>query len=714
MSKLWQELKRRNVVRVGLAYVLVAWVALQVADFALEVIEAPSWALQGLVLIAAIGLPIVLVFAWVYEMTPEGIKRESEVIRTHSITGHTGRKLNTVIIVVLVLAVVTLMTRQFLISPNTQPPESPTAASEAASGETPRSIAVLPFDDFSEAGDQDYFSKGIAEEILNLLARTDGLRVAARTSSFAIADTGADIRDIGNKLDVGAVLEGSIRKSGDTIRVTAQLINVADGYHIWSDTYDREFADIFRIQDEISGSIMAALRVHLLGEAPATAVPERTSNMEAYSAYLIGRERMALRTGDDLAAAREQFERAVELDPQFAPARVQLAHAWLLSEQEQFGGRDLEREDVDAIVEPQLARALALAPDSAEAIAVAGYFDLRRHRYEDAREAFDRAIAINPNDAQVYAWRAEIAYLDERYEDMLADKEKAYLLDPMSLQISADLAREYSNFWRPEDAQRVVDRMFDLHPDHPLAYQSAIVNLAIHGRLGEAMLMLDQAIERHPDNEMFLRYRAFGLNWIGLYDEAKSSGNDEARFEGLFLTGEFEAARELLESHLDGPDADDWYGWGRWLYASVDMERGRERLRDVVGLEMDALDEENVPWRDECRLYLVHDLRLIGQDQLAGDIMENCRKQVEERYKARYLCPCSLYSTVLFAILDGQREEALERAGHWLANGDQSAYLPVDPVFAALSDSPEYEALLARNATQLEQQQATYLARRSQ
>jgi len=341
MGSFWNELKRRNVVRVAVAYVLVAWVGLQVVDFALEIISAPHWILQISALLAAIGFPAVLVFAWVYEVTPEGVKRETEVDRSKSIAPQTGRKLDRAIIGILVLVVITLCVRLFIMPGVT--PSAPVA--ENAGG---ASIAVLPFEDYSENKDQEYFSKGIAEEILNLLAKTNSLRVAARTSSFAFASDDTDIRDIGRKLDVATVLEGSVRKAGPTIRITAQLIDVDSGYHLWSETYDRDFTDIFRIQDEIAASIIGSLKEHLLGVDDVAVVSERSANVDAYSAYLIGRERMALRTREDIVAGREQFEVALAIDPDFAPAHVQLAHAWLLLEQDRFGGKDLDRATVDA------------------------------------------------------------------------------------------------------------------------------------------------------------------------------------------------------------------------------------------------------------------------------------------------------------------------------------------------------------------------------
>ena len=290
MGSFFRELKRRNVIRVGIAYVVVAWLVAQVLQLFMESFGAPDWVMKTVLVLLAAGIPFALLFAWIFELTPEGIKREAEVDRSQSITRTTGKKLEYFTIAGLSLIVLFFLFREFV------PIETDPVAGEQQVEEQiqslPTSIAVLPFEDFSEAGDQDYFSRGISEEILNLLAKTPALRVAARTSSFSFADTELDIRQIGEKLNVETVLEGSIRKSGDTIRITAQLINIADGYHLWSETYDREYKDIFQIQDEIAGAIMASLKVHLLGEEIPVVAVERAQTMDAYSAYLIGKESM--------------------------------------------------------------------------------------------------------------------------------------------------------------------------------------------------------------------------------------------------------------------------------------------------------------------------------------------------------------------------------------------------------------------------------------
>lgn len=704
MEGFFTELKRRNVFRVAIAYAVSAWFLLQLSDVVLGNIGAPPWVFKVILLVLAIGLPVAVLLAWAYELTPEGLKKEKEVDRSQSITSVTGKKLEYFTIGVLSLVVLFFIVREF--APGTTEPAE--QATEAATKALPSSIAVLPFEDYSEKADQEYFSRGIAEEILNLLAQTQGLRVAARTSSFAFGSGDTDIREIGEKLGVETVLEGSIRKSGDTVRITAQLINIEDGYHLWSETYDRDYDDIFKIQDDIAASILASLKVHLLGEQQQVANVERANNLDAYSAFLIGKERMALQTQESIEAARDSFAEAIKIDPKYAPARASLALAWLMLERESFGGVD--KAQVDAVVEPQLQVALSLSPDLPEAIAIRGLHHLQRFRYDEARQDFDRAIELSPNYALAYLWRSETFYEQERFLDMLADKEKAYALDPMSVEIASQLAYDYGAFWRPRDADRIIARMFELHPGHPAAYRALAANLSSHGHYGESALLLEKAMAEHPEVEEFREWHAFDLLTMGLDEKVLEQNVDLASFYVYLDQGRIELARELIEKHVAGKLEEDWLWAARSFTWETRAEMGLEPFRSAVAKNIAWLDENNVPWRDECRLYLLFDLREAGMTEGVDDMMAECRNHTDERLKAGYLCPCSWFNLVLFATIDGRTDEAIERAREWLKNGDSSATLRADPIIKAWADRPEYQEILAANEAQFKRQQEIYLA----
>ena len=255
---LFEELKRRNVIRVGIAYVVIAWLIAQVADLALDNFEAPGWIIKTILLLLALGLPLALFFAWAFELTPEGIRRESQVDRGESIAGTTGRRLDRTIIALLV-ALVAIMGFQQL-APRLGTPEASAGGGNDAG---PIPIAVLPFADLSAAGDQEYLGDGVAEEILNVLAGIDGLKVTSRTSAFAFKGQNRPIPEIAGILGVSHIVEGSIRKQDDRVRITAQLIDVSDDSHVWSDTYDSDLSDIFRLQDTIASQISAALSASL-------------------------------------------------------------------------------------------------------------------------------------------------------------------------------------------------------------------------------------------------------------------------------------------------------------------------------------------------------------------------------------------------------------------------------------------------------------------
>ena len=274
--------------RVGLAYVVGAWVILQIVDFGLDAISAPNWIMQMFILLAAVGFPVVLIVTWVFELTPEGIRRESEIDRTQSISAPTGRRLDRVIIAFLAVAVLLLFGERFFVGPDdtvTVVTGDTDAIVTAASRNT---IAVLPFVNMSSDVEQEYFSDGITEEILNRLAGIRELQVAARTSVFSFKGQNQDIRKIAEQLGVETVLEGSVRRAGDGIRITAQLIRASDGFHLWSEAYDRKLENIFAIQDDIASRIADALQLSM-GISNQPKVMPRSVNPEVYDLYLRAR-----------------------------------------------------------------------------------------------------------------------------------------------------------------------------------------------------------------------------------------------------------------------------------------------------------------------------------------------------------------------------------------------------------------------------------------
>lgn len=321
--------------RVGVAYIVIGWFLAQVAEFAFENFGAPDWVLKTFVAVLLLGLPLALLFAWAFELTPEGVKREKDVDRSQSITRTTGRKLDFLIIGTLVLALgYFVWERQSGVEPVDASGEANLANSAPATDDGPavRSIAVLPFVNMSSDEEQEWFSDGLTEEILNALARTPDLLVAARTSSFKFKGSTEDIPTIAKALGVAHVLEGSVRQARDRLRVTAQLIRASDGFHLWSQSYDRDPEDVISIQEDVAVEIATALETAIDPEALVKMVSAGTRSVEAYNAYLKGLayDASTLSTGDAYVflSAHDSFERAVELDPTFAFAYWELARFW--------------------------------------------------------------------------------------------------------------------------------------------------------------------------------------------------------------------------------------------------------------------------------------------------------------------------------------------------------------------------------------------------
>ena len=356
---LFEELKRRNVVRVAAAYVVLGWVIAQVAEFAFENFGAPDWALKSLVIVLLLGLPLVVFFAWAFELTPEGVKREKDVDRTQSITHQTGRKLDRVIIGILLLAVAWFAWDKFLSDPITDPATQASGGdSNAAEQQTDqrgeKSVAVLPFVAMSSGPDDEYFADGLTEEILNSLAQLPELLVTARTSAFSFKGQDVPVQDIAAALGVKHIVEGSVRRSGDRLRVTAQLIRAHDGFHLWSNNYDSESTDTISVQENIAEQIASALNV-VLDETKREAMRQAgLRDVEAFTLYQKAVETYENAHGQSdlvpqLRKANELFEQVIERVPTFSPVYMEHSDLFvhtLTDDAEGYRGDGVTDEDV--------------------------------------------------------------------------------------------------------------------------------------------------------------------------------------------------------------------------------------------------------------------------------------------------------------------------------------------------------------------------------
>jgi len=475
------ELRRRNVFRVGIAYAIVAWLILQVIDVVMPIMALPEWVGKAILLLLLIGLPLAIVFAWAYELTPDGIKRERDVDRSRSITHKTGRKLDFVIIAVLSFAVLFFALDKFLWANL----ETPTVGG----GDSRRSIAVLPFVNMSGDKEQSYFSDGISEEILNSLVRVPGISVASRTSSFTHRGELQSIPEIAAELDVLFVLEGSVRKAGNQIRITAQLIDAENDRHMWSNTYDRELADIFVVQSEIANAITTSLK-SALGIEDAGAVPIRTltANMDAYDLYLKGNDAFMHRgVKQDLVDSILYLEQAVALDPDFAIAWEALAAAY--SAIPFWGGEDRTVDEYYGLSLQAVDRALTINPDLWFAYAIKGSVNAGISPYDqiESMQYLEVAVQRDPLLATVHNWIGvsllHFGYIDESIEA----QERCLDIDSHYANCLYYLTIAYQILGRHEDATRIFERQFEI--TEPWENPIVVSTLLLAGNRTAAMML---------------------------------------------------------------------------------------------------------------------------------------------------------------------------------------------------------------------------------
>ncbi|MFT6771368.1 MAG: TolB-like protein/tetratricopeptide (TPR) repeat protein [Congregibacter sp.] len=418
------ELKRRNVFRIAGVYSVVGWLLVQVAASLEEAVGLPAWFDGFVVSLLAIGFPVALVIAWAFELTPDGIKRTVSIDADESITAQTGSKLDIVLVLALLLFTGAMLVPKLFNSEQLPGLVAGSAAAEA-------SIAVLPFADLSPGGDQEYFADGISEELLNVLAKVSGMKVAGRTSSFAFKGRNEDLREIGRVLDVAHILEGSVRSQGNKVRVTAQLIQVSDGFHLWSETYDGDLSDIFAVQDDIANRILVAMKSQLQVEEAPTLAPVQRTDVTAYGLFLEARDLIFTRDPAGMERALDLLNRAIEIDPSYAPAYASRAKALVLLSDRPGSYGKLPAKESFVQAKTDVEQALGLDADLADAYAVRGLINSDTGRADYAITALRRAIELSPNSLDARNWLALALANDGRLRDVAAQLKALVDIDPL-------------------------------------------------------------------------------------------------------------------------------------------------------------------------------------------------------------------------------------------------------------------------------------------
>jgi TolB-like protein/Tfp pilus assembly protein PilF len=677
-----KELQRRNVFKVGVAYIIVAWLIAQVSELALDNFASPDWVIKTILFLLVIGFPLALFFAWAFELTPEGLKKEKDVDRSESITHQTGRKLDYIIIAVLVLLLAYFAVDKFALDLSRD--------IEVVQSTADKSIAVLPFVNMSSDPEQEYFSDGISEELLNVLSKIPGLQVSARTSSFQFKGENLDVVDIGRQLNTGLVLEGSVRKAGPKVRITAQLVDATNGFHLWSETYDRELENIFAVQDEISAAIVDALQGYLGFQVEAAPRVHTAANLAAHEAYLRGRYLMTQSTGADRNGAIREFESALSHDSDYA-----LAHAELAMASTFLSGSSSESL---ANTAHHVERAMALDPSLAEAHAASGLLLWSQSKMEESLTHFRRAVQINPNFAIGYVWMGNLLSFElGRYNEAFQMRSTAMRLDPLSMPTIRYYVQALIERNRLAEANRELEKIASIFP-HVYAYRRGSV-LSRGGNISNAILGSLEALRINPGYRQVRIGLPYHFASLGLEKEALAI-SFVPNSEVLSWLGKPQDAIRVAEARVadnpNSPAARQYLGLA--LAGAGDYRRARPILEEMWQLSGGRIAKRSDLFHTATAAALIAARRDAGQEDKVGElvaaIMDNVRRYREADIVGDGRSYGADFEQGLALFLSGDRERGLALLDKGMDDG--VFVRPQEAYFQSLYDDPGFATIIAR------------------
>jgi TolB-like protein/Tfp pilus assembly protein PilF len=658
--KLVSELRRRSVFRMAVLYVVSAWLIMQVTEVLMGLAPIPDWIGKAVLAILSIGFPIALILSWFYELTPGGISLERDVEATQSFTHVTGRRVDFVIIALLCAAVLLFAYDKWWISP---PPK--------------RSIAVLAFQNMSGDPDQEYFSDGISEEILNLLAQLPELTVISRSSAFSFKGKDVPIPAIAEQLNVAHVLEGSVRRVGDRVRITAQLIEARSDAQLWSQTYDREVNDIFAIQDEIAAAISDTLKVKLTAVANEKVVPAaiKPTNAEAYNVYLQGRELIHSRVKDDLQEAIRHLERSVSLDNRFAPAHAQLAIATLL-----YHG--YSHEEGRRTAKRHLDRAQVLEPDLAEAHAGRALLALKDDPESAIRHA-ENALAANPNYIDAMNWLSYGLRRVGRFDEANAIFERMLVTDPLSIVTRMRYAHGLLGRGRYAEAHALADRVIEQSPSAGYGLHAEIAYL------GEGDLT--QTVYWGLKSSLVNAWARDALTLVGEFDEARRLARNEHWID--LTEGRWdEAIQKSKDILLRYPDSlDVTADTANVLFLAHRFDEALALYERALRLSPGGMSIRS-PWGNYYMMHLALARRRAGDDEGAEAAASSVRQYVARRAPEEIPWMEDVYAAMI-AAFDHDADGSIAALATGIRHGLRAPWVFIDPAFDDLRDDPRFADL---------------------
>ncbi len=713
ISKFIEELKRRNVFKVAVAYGIAGWLIIQIVTVIEKPLSIPDWFDTIVIILVGIGFPLVLIFAWAFELTPDGIKKSKEVEITQSVTDKTGKKLNGIIIAVLSVALFfVLVERIFFAKASILQDSEQMVEIETAS------IAVLPFVNMSSDTENEYFSDGLSEELLNALAKVEDMQVAGRTSSFKFKGQNENLTEIGAELGVANILEGSVRKSGDRLRITAQLIRVSDGFHMWSETYDREYTanNIFDIQEEISLHVMEELKVRLLPEEEAQFAERPTQDIEAYNAFLEATQREITYQPEDLEYAIRKYKEAIRLDPTFAEAYARLALAY--NNLHQNG--NISADETKILMRENAEMAISLDKDLGKAHqALADYYGFE-FQFEKREEILKTAVELAPNDASIRMDYRSALGRNNRVKEAQEQLFKAYELDPLSPDISNSYARHLSNVEnRYDEAMAIIDRNIKRTPDYNGSYYSKawLLRDVPYGELDTAFEMAYEGYINDPKDMDFMWMVSNIARDLNMLNMAEYFGNkiletypeNHAGRRNLIQTsqtrGDFETTKKIIDelTEIYGERTYEFFTL-RLIAYHYSIEEYQESI-DLLKIRFpDFLDEPgkeiiNDDQRTASIFYLIlaDKMERKGEvDMIADRICDYKDKRLGEMQESGHIEIYNELDVKLYCqIASKEYEEAIDALERFHFELNSKANWPMiltsEIVYYPLKDSPSYQ-----------------------
>lgn len=702
--RLVSELRRRNVFRMAALYAISAWLVMQVVEVVTGLANLPDWIGPTTLVLLGIGFPIALILSWVYELTPEGISLEKDVDPADSTTRVTGRRLDFIVISVLCAALILFAYDKWWIS---DPPA--------------QSIAVLPFENMSADPEQEYFSDGLSEEILNLLARIPALKVIGRTSSFAFKGKYEDIRVIGQTLGVRTVLEGSVRKSGDRIRITAQLIDALDGAHIWSETYDRTLTDIFAVQDSVAAAIIDALEIHIVADREAesrtgvssTRVDARsTRDIESYDIYLLGRYHSHLRTVESINRSIELFKEAIEANPDFVLPYAGLADAYnlLTAYGNMSGPRAAE------LMQPIVQKALELDESLAEVYTSLGAIKENLGDLEGAEEAYNHAIDLNNNYALAHMWLGNILMSRSRLPEAQEAYARARQLDPLNSAVNLNLARTHLSQGRFDEGMKYIEGALEFGRGNVGAYQQKAYWLTEYGQFREATEWALQVEELAPGGAQGLGTLAYSYLLLGDFDQAEKWLDRAAEFapdnwsvvwntsQYYLFTGKYDALDTYIQDRLQKAEIGDTqssrdlksiYLWAGLAKLKLNENDTAADYFDLGYENSEYLFEADQELRFMGWRALAH--QRAGNSDSADRLVAAAASFADTARLQGWATPSFLAQSAAIHVLQGDDAQALTQLELAIDAGFRNFLaLETDPVWTRLQTDSRFQRLVAR------------------